>query len=224
MRHIATIALAAGIVGTGAIAQSPAYMLEDCRLASQQFYQEFEAKTEATYEGQRVDGTHAVNGTIYLKTRSAYFSCSYNRAGDTLVEFVAEQQSWPNFVRGGGSPYQAGSGGGTATQLPANSVSTERVRFPAGATWTQFPARLPAGMSVRYVLGARNGQFLDVNFSGVGGPLQYRILNPNGSALLDAISTGIPYRGQLWQSGDHIVEVINRSGSIVPFQIYFEIE
>jgi hypothetical protein len=223
MKHIAAIALAAGVVGTSAMAQSPAYMIESCRLASQQFYQEFEATTEATYEGQRVDGTHAVNGTIYLETRSAYFSCSYNRAGDTLVEFFAEQQSWPNFVRGGGSPYQTGNSG-SAAQLPGGGVSTERVRFPSGATWTQFPAQLPPGMSVRYQLGARNGQFLDVNFSSVGGNLQYRILNPDGTLLLDPISTGIPYRGQLWQSGDHIVEVINRSGSTVPFQIYFEIE
>jgi hypothetical protein len=223
VRYIAAIALAAGIIGSGAMAQSPAYIIEDCRLASQQFYQQFEARTEATYEGQRVDGTHAVNGTIYLETRSAYFSCSYNRAGDTLVEFFAEQQSWPSFVRGGGSPYQTGNAG-SATQLPTNSVSTERVRFPSGATWTQFPAQLPAGMRVRYQLGARNGQFLDVSFSGVGGSLQYRILNPDGSTLLDPISVGIPYRGSLWQSGDHIVEVINRSGSTVPFQVYFEIE
>jgi hypothetical protein len=79
-------------------------------------------------------------------------------------------------------------------------------------------------MRVRYQLGARNGQFLDVNFAGVGGQLQYRIVNPDGSALLDAISVGIPYRGQLWQSGDHVVEVINRSGSTVNFQVYFEIE
>jgi hypothetical protein len=223
MKTLAAITLAAGVIGSAAVAQSPAYMIEDCRLASQQFYQEFDARSEATYEGQRVDGTHAVNGTIYLETRGATYQCSYNRAGDKMVDFFAEQQSWPSFVRGGGSPYQTGNAG-TATQLPANTVTTESVRFPSGATSTRFPAQLPAGMSVRYALGARNGQFLDVNFSGVGGSLQYRILNPDGSTLLDPISVGIPYRGQLWQSGDHVVEVINRSGSTVPYQIYFEIE
>ena len=222
MKNIAALTLAASIVGTGAMAQSPAYMIESCQLASQTFYQEFGAASEATYEGQRVDGTHAVNGTIYLENRSATYQCSYNRTGDTLVQFFAEQQYWPSFVRGGGSPYQVGSG--SATQLPANTVTTERVRFPSGSTWTQFPAQLPPGMTVRYQLGARNGQFLDVNFAGVGGQLQYRIVNPDGSALLDAISVGIPYRGQLWQSGDHVVEVINRSGSTVNYQIYFGIE
>jgi hypothetical protein len=164
-----------------------------------------------------------VNGTIYLENRSAYYSCSYNRTGDTLVEFFAEQQSWPSFVRGGGSPYQVGSG--SATQLPANTVSTERVRFPSGfhldavsrAASAGHDGALPARRAERSVprcelRGRRAGQ------------LQYRIVNPDGSALLDAISVGIPYRGQLWQSGDHVVEVINRSGSTVNFQVYFEIE
>jgi hypothetical protein len=99
-----------------ALAQSPDYMIQDCSYSSQVFYQDFEAKAEAKYEGQRTDGTHAVNGTIYLENRSAYFSCSYNAAGDTLVEFFAEQQSWPGFARGEGSPYQAKTQGGAQAQ------------------------------------------------------------------------------------------------------------
>lgn len=80
----------ASIAGAG-LAQSPDYVIEDCKLASRQFYQDFEAETEATYEGQRTDGTHAVNGTIYLETRSSDVQCSYNAAGDTLVNFFADQ-------------------------------------------------------------------------------------------------------------------------------------
>ncbi len=53
-----------------ALAASPEYMMEDCRNSSQIFFQAFEARSEPKYEGQRVDGTHAVNGTIYLETRS----------------------------------------------------------------------------------------------------------------------------------------------------------
>ena len=49
-------------------------------------------------------------------------------------------------------------------------------------------------------------------------------MNCYGSALLDELPVGTPYRGQLWQSGDHVVEVINRTGSTVPFDIYFAIE
>jgi len=220
MKHLALTALfAAATAAGGALAQSPDYMMEDCQLAAKQFYLDYEAGSEAKYEGQRTDGTHAVNGTIYLETRGADFSCSYNAAGDRLVDFFAEQQSWPDFVRGGGSPY-AGGGGSSGAQ----SVSTERVRFPAGASSTEFPAQLPPGMTVRYELGARNGQFLDVGIASGGSRLTYRILNPDGSALLDELPVGTPYRGQLWQSGDHVVEVINRTGSTVPFDIYFAIE
>jgi hypothetical protein len=103
-------------------------------------------------------------------------------------------------------------------------VSTERVRFALGASSTEFPAQLPPGMTVRYQIGARNGQFLDVNISPSSAPITYRILNPDGSALLDELPVGTPYRGQLWQSGDHAVEVINRTGSTVPFDIFFGIE
>jgi hypothetical protein len=195
-------------------------MMEDCRLASQQFYQEFEARTEASYEGQRTDGTHAVNGTIYLENRSAYFSCSYNSAGDTLVEFFAEQKSWPGFVRGDGSPYQASNSSGSSSA----ATTTERVRFPSGASSTEFGANLAAGASVRYQLGAGKNQFLDVRISDTSGPLSYRILNPDGSALLDTVTVDTPYRGQLWQAGDHVVEVINTTGARQQYTIYFAID
>jgi hypothetical protein len=61
---------------------------------------------EAKYEGQRADGTHAVNGTIALETDREDFQCSYNTAGDTLVGFVAEGMPQPTFAKGGGSPHR----------------------------------------------------------------------------------------------------------------------
>jgi hypothetical protein len=91
--------------GNGALAASPDYMLEDCKYSAKVFFQDYEAGVEAKYEGQRADGTHAVNGTIALETHGADFQCSYNAAGDTLVGFVAEGKSQPIFVKGGGSPH-----------------------------------------------------------------------------------------------------------------------
>jgi hypothetical protein len=103
------------------MAASPDYMVEDCRNASQTFFQDFQARSEAKYEGQRTDGTHAVNGTIYLENRSEYFSCSYNAKGDTLVEFFAEGKGWPDFVKGKGSPHM---GGGHADKTRDDSFET----------------------------------------------------------------------------------------------------
>jgi hypothetical protein len=76
--------------------------LEDCQYSAQVFFQDYHARVEAKYEGQRVDGTHAVNGTIRVETLGEDFQCSYNTAGDTLVGFVAEGKSQPTFVKGGG--------------------------------------------------------------------------------------------------------------------------
>jgi hypothetical protein len=92
--------------GNAALAASPEYMLEDCKYSAKVFFQEYEAGVEAKYEGQRADGTHAVNGTIQLETRGEDFQCSYNAAGDTLVGFVAEGKPQPTFVSGGGSPHR----------------------------------------------------------------------------------------------------------------------
>jgi hypothetical protein len=51
-------------------------MMEDCKNSAQVFFQDYEARTDVKYEGQRADGTHAVNDTIYLETRSEDFQCS----------------------------------------------------------------------------------------------------------------------------------------------------
>jgi hypothetical protein len=86
-------------------AQSPEWMAEDCAVASQSFFQDFEAKTEMTYQGQRTDGTHAMNGKIYLENRSDDVQCSYDAAGTTMVDFFADGAQWPEFAKDGKSPF-----------------------------------------------------------------------------------------------------------------------
>ena len=88
-----------------AMAASPEWMAEDCAVAAQSFFQDYEAKTEMKYEGQRTDGTHAMNGTIFLENRSDDVQCSYDSAGITMVDFFAEGKQWSDFAKGGKSPY-----------------------------------------------------------------------------------------------------------------------
>ena len=40
---------------------------------------------ETKYEGQRTDGTHAVNGTAFIRSRKETFQCSFDRAGARLL-------------------------------------------------------------------------------------------------------------------------------------------
>ncbi|MDK3074297.1 hypothetical protein QO034_14390 [Sedimentitalea sp. JM2-8] len=88
-----------------ALAQSPEWMAEDCAVAAQSFFQEFKAEADMKYEGQRTDGTHAMNGTIHLENRGDDIQCCYDAAGTTMVDFFADGKRWPEFARGGNSPY-----------------------------------------------------------------------------------------------------------------------
>ena len=46
-----------------------------------------------------------MNGTIYLENSSSDIQCSYDSEGTTMVDFVADGESWPDFAKGGKSPY-----------------------------------------------------------------------------------------------------------------------
>lgn len=96
---------------------------------------------------------------------------------------------------------------------------TQPVRFAAGTSGAAMSGTLTPNTSVSYVLGAADGQFMRVSVGSHGGALDYRIFNPDGSLLLDLISSDTPYQGQLWQSGDHVVEVVNAGAQPVTFDI-----
>jgi len=118
----------------------------------------------------------------------------------------------------------AGSGGG-ASAGSGGAGGEQRVSFPAGSTGTELTGQLAPGESMRYVLGAQNGQNLYVRVAHRSGPrLDFQIFNPDGSFLLDMIPTDREYRGQLWQSGDHVVEVINRGGKMADYNVIFGID
>ena len=78
--------------------------------------------------------------------------------------------------------------------------------------------------SSRYVLNARNGQNLYVRVAPQGGPITYQILNPDRSFLLDQTSSDREYRGQLWQSGDHVIEVTNRTNGSARYSVIMGID
>lgn len=108
-------------------------------------------------------------------------------------------------------------GGGMA------SHTVERVKFPRGASGTEFTDSLDPGTSRRYLLGARIGQFLYFRLAANGPGMTYVIYNPDGSVLLDEMSSNQEYRGQLWQSGDHIIEVYNTSNGAQSYNVIFGI-
>jgi hypothetical protein len=148
----------------------------------------------------------------------------------------SEGRSWCHIADGDVSGWAAseflveGSGpvrSARATPVHAGrdaSHTVERVRFPRGSTGTKFTDTLDAGRSHRFVVGASNGQDLYVRIAADGPGLSYRILNPNHTALVDEVRADMEYRGQLWQSGDHVIEVFNRSGSPMTYDVIIGVE
>ena len=119
-------------------------------------------------------------------------------------------------------------GTGSAVQLPTAAPgeggSQERVRFTAGTTGAELTGVLNPGESRRYVVGASSGQDMYVRVAPRGEPVTYQIFNPDGTFLLDQITSDQEYRGQLWQSGDHVVEVINRTNASANYNVIIGIE
>ncbi len=81
---------------------------------------------------------------------------------------------------------------------------------------------MPQG-SVTYVLGAQAGQDLYFRLAANGPNMTWRLYNPDGS-LLDEGSSTKEYRGELWQSGDHKIEVMNRANGAQSFNIIVGIQ
>jgi hypothetical protein len=117
---------------------------------------------------------------------------------------------------------------GPAPEVDHGSVAepttqTVRVRFAPGTSGTQESGTLTPGSSVRFVLGAANRQTLEVHFAQTDPAIEYQIFLPNGRMLLDRISNTLPYQGELFMGGDHVVEVINRGHQTVPYAVYMGI-
>jgi uncharacterized protein YgiM (DUF1202 family) len=289
-------ALSTSLALSPAAAQSVAAMTDECARVGKEFFREPAARTEMQYNGQRTDGTHAINGRIFLETRFEDFACSYRRDGQRMVAFSADGREQNAYLPGGGASTGGGelarvtgvaandvlnvrSGPGTnyavvgalangaqvrnlrcqmqgparwceiemmtdmrergwvnarylsagvASQLPsqpaleAGVTRTVKVRFPSGTTGTELREEIAPGASIRFVLGARNGQMLYTHVAGDG--LEYQIFLPGGRLLQDRVSASQEYRGQLFMSGDHVVEVINRTNGSRSFNIIMSAE
>lgn len=152
---------------------------------------------------RRANGAHSVFGDYDGRgSRVIAFECRFDPRGQF------------NWVRE--------TGGGAATRPPSGGepgTSTERVRFPAGGTGTEITRTLAPGASTRFVLGARNLQNLYVRVAPRNGRLDYQIYNPDRSFLLEMTPAAREYRGQLWQNGDHVIEVINRGNTATTYNL-----
>ena len=194
-------ALAAATLASFAVvaeANTPARMMQECRIRAHEVLHTRLPDIETKYEGQRTDGTHAVNGTAWIRGRTETFQCSFNRPGRQIIQFIVNQPSGAGGGASAGGDYEP-------------STREERVRFPSGQSGTEFTGELGSGDSVRYLLNARKGQFLYVHIATRNPRTYFNIFTPDGHTLYESVRAGNEYRGQLWLNGDHVIEVYNRS-------------
>lgn len=138
------IGLLCGIQAGGAAAQSQQFMLNECSSIGQTYFRDFNARTDMQYNGQRVDGTHAINGRIFLETRFEDFACSYERNGLRMEQFFVEGRVQNAFLPGG-----ANSGPGSVVQVSGlQGGGTLNVRRGPGTDYGIVGA-LTSGTSVR---------------------------------------------------------------------------
>ena len=121
------------------------------------------------------------------------------------------------------SVLQAADDGGGA-MASAGSETTVRVQFAAGTTGAELTDSLLPQESRRYVLGAQDGQFFYFRLAANGPGMTYVIYNPDGSVLLDEMGAEQEYRGQLWQTGDHVVQVYNTANGAQSYNVIFGID
>ena len=209
---IAALMSAACVMPTTATAQNVDFYLDECGAMAREYFGDPNARTAMHYNGARVDGTETVAGDIYLEARAAYVACAFKKGSTTMSEFAIDGRNHSDFLRASGSGSESGG------------TETVQVRFPAGSSGTELSGTVAPGGSVRYVLNARNGQELYVRVAPRNGRLEYEIFNPDNSFLLELIGVSREYRGQLWQSGNHVIEVVNRGGQAVDFNIIMGID
>ena len=122
----------------------------------------------------------------------------------------------------------AGSGGSQAS-TGEPSTRTENVKFASGKNGTVLAGSLGGGEAVNYVLGARNGQFLNVSLLDAAPDTHFNIFMPNGELLYESAkggANGNTYRGQLYLDGDNTITVysLGAAGSSSPYQLDVRID
>ncbi len=201
---------AAGTFASAALAKTPGRMMQECRVRAHEVLHTRLPDIDTKYEGQRTDGTHAVNGTAWIRGRTETFQCSFNRSGRRIIQFIVNEPA-----------------GGQAAAPEGETEPTtrdERIQFPSGTSGTEVRGELGSGDAVRYLLNARDGQFLYVRLETRSPRTYFNIFTPDGNTLFESVRASNEYRGQLWLNGDHIVEVYNRGQRRAAYNIIFSIE
>lgn len=106
----------------------------------------------------------------------------------------------------GDGPQETDTSAGRPVAGPPIEI-TERLNFAPGTSGAIAEFNLKSGEAMNYLLNARDGQFLSVRLQTESSSLYYMIYVPDGGILYESAQAGNDYRGQLYETGDHRIEV-----------------
>ena len=114
----------------------------------------------------------------------------------------------------------------TETSSSEPETLSKTVKFEPGTSGTTITDRVEEGGAINYLLGASEGQFLNVDLRPDGEFTHFNIFVPGGDLLYESSKASNSYRGQLYLSGDHIVTVyyLGGNGTASIYDIDFSIE
>ena len=96
-----------------------------------------------------------------------------------------------------------------STGALAGDIHTERVHFAKGAKSATIEGRIQGDMTIDYLLGAKQGQSMNVSMATDNGANYFNIIAPGkeNEALFVGSSSGNQFEGALPASGDYKVRV-----------------
>lgn len=139
----------------------------------------------------------------------------FSQAGTLVYLEDAEGQTWRCISYSDGAV-------GELTKIAASDVPQDvavepspiptapddiRVQFDAGTSGSTETATLGSGDAVVYLLGASEGQVMGVTVDASADNTFFILYAPTGDIMFESSQGGRSYRGQLFTSGDHRVEV-----------------
>lgn len=146
-------------------AEDEATMQADCQVRAARTFRVGVGTVQTSYQGQRTDGTHAVNGSATVRGVDRTFQCSFDRSARRIVRFVANPAP-----KTAAAPAPATSQGRPSAGAPAwrdlngargssGEAELQRRGFEVSRTQglTTFWNHIPSGTCLRVV--TRQGRY-----------------------------------------------------------------
>ncbi|MDS9470076.1 hypothetical protein RGQ15_21220 [Paracoccus sp. MBLB3053] len=154
----------------------------------------------------------------------------YSEAGSMIILQDADGRMWKCFGYKDGTvetlePADAAESEAALARSDAqDALAPRRIGLADGTSGAEISGELEAGGATQFVLAARKGQVLDLRIEPRGGEMYYILRNPDGSVLQGGTDAVTAYRQPLSQSGDHVIEVINKESASHAFDLRVTIE